>query len=98
MKTPTGFVTASTSAKKITICAIPNKVIIGPPRLETFRTKQRVHQINEKKDRSNSGNCVFHLPPSLSKAFGRLGKPPHQDKENNQDSYVEEIQHDSPHN
>jgi hypothetical protein len=38
---------------------------------ELLRTQQRVHQVNEKKNRCNSGNCVFHFSPpqSLSAAF-----------------------------
>jgi hypothetical protein len=35
---------------------------------------------------------------SLLKAVGGPGKTPHEDEEQNQDSYVEKIEHDSPRN
>src|SRR4030095_9346257 len=51
----------------------------------------------KKADCGDSGNGVFHstLP---SKAIRRLGKAPHENEENNQDSDIEQIQHDLPHN
>ena len=66
-------------------------------RVKPFRPEQRVHQINEEKDRRNSCNCIFHYDPRL-KPFGRLRKAPHQDEENKHDRDIEQIQHDSPHN
>src|SRR5207237_8809963 len=71
----------------------------GPPTpqaSEAFRAQQRIYEINEKEDRRDSRNCVFHL--TLLKALRCLGETPHQDKEGNDDSNVKKIKHDSPRN
>jgi len=60
-----------------------------------FWPKQGVHQINEQERRDDSRNHIFHWV--LLEAFGRLGKSPQQDKKDDHNSDIENIQHDSPH-
>jgi len=58
---------------------------------KTFRSKQRVHQINKEKHGGDACNCVFH--GSSSKALSGSCETPHQSKEDNYDSNIKNIPH-----
>jgi len=59
-----------------------------------FRTQQRVHQINEQKQRRNASDNVVHAT-GLLKSIAGLDKGPGSDEKQNSDEQVKYVEHDS---
>jgi hypothetical protein len=60
-------------------------------RSESFRLKQRIHQIDEEKNCRYACDDVFH--GNLLKAIRSFCETPHQGEEHNHHGYIKQIQH-----